>query len=91
MTTIVIDAAQFKTIRRARKIGRSKLAKLSGISERQVEKIENSDATPINEEAMHRISEALRVPVLVLTGQVPPIDEDLQPLVAPKCTSGCCG
>ncbi|MEM6383038.1 MAG: helix-turn-helix transcriptional regulator [Pseudomonadota bacterium] len=89
---IAIDGAQLKSIRRARKIGRPKLAKLSGISERQIAKIEGSCSPLLSQALLSNFSNVLQVPVPVLTGEADPVDFDLEPL-APKAskTCSCCG
>ncbi|MEM1289240.1 MAG: helix-turn-helix transcriptional regulator [Pseudomonadota bacterium] len=87
---IAIDAGRVKAIRRARKIGRPKLAKLSGISERQVAKIENTCSPFLSQELLHRFSRVLRVPKAVLTGEDAPIDDDLRQLPAGKTGCSCC-
>ena len=89
--SIAIKGAQLKAIRRARKIGRPKLAKLSGISERQISKIEGMCSPLVSETLLNNFSGALQVPTTVLTGEEPPLDIDLDPLEATTCTSGCCG
>lgn len=91
MSDVAIDPCRLKTIRRARKIGRPKLAKLSGVSERQVAKIECGDAASMPEGLLQRFSDALQVPVPVLTGDFPIDISDLGTASVPKCTSGCCG
>ena len=40
MTAVQIDTITLKTLRKARKIGRHKLAKQAGLSERQLTKLE---------------------------------------------------
>ncbi len=47
MTTLTIDAARLKTVRKARKIGRPKLAKLVGLTERQLAKLETGTTAPL--------------------------------------------
>jgi len=91
MSSLAIDAARLKTIRKARKIGRPKLAKLVGLTERQVTKIETSGAVQLDTAIAERLSEALQVPLPTLTGDFEISAEDLAPASAQKCTSGCCG
>ncbi|MCP4821767.1 MAG: helix-turn-helix transcriptional regulator [Shimia sp.] len=91
MTTLTIDAARLKTVRKARKIGRPKLAKLVGLTERQLAKLETGTTAPLAEATLDRLSSALSIPVPALTGDLPLIGEDLQPAQKSTCTSGCCG
>lgn len=90
MTEISIDPSRIKTIRKARKIGRPKLAKLTGVTERQLAKIETSSAASLDISALQRLSAALDVPVPTLTGEFEIAQSDLSPASAQKCTSGCC-
>ncbi|TCL09347.1 hypothetical protein BXY66_1392 [Shimia isoporae] len=92
MTALSIDASRLKTLRKARKIGRPKLAKLSGLTERQLAKLESSSGfTPLPEPTVAKLSAALQIPTPALTGELPLIDDDLQPAQKSTCTSGCCG
>jgi transcriptional regulator with XRE-family HTH domain len=84
-------AERVKTIRKARKLGRPKLAKHSGFSERQLAKIETTKTTMLSEVDVLRLSDALQVPPLTLTGDFPVTDDDLKPLDKSSCTTGCCG
>ncbi len=87
-----IDPTVLKTLRKARKIGRPKLAKISGLTERQLMRIEGGDIqTPLAPATGERLSDALQVPFAVLTGELELIDADLQPAKKSSCTSGCCG
>lgn len=91
--TEMILAETLKTVRKARKVGRPKLAKLTGMSERQISKLENANAVhpEITTGMLLRISDALQVPSGVLTGEVDVSEEDMQPLCGTSCSSGCCG
>ncbi|WP_270727177.1 helix-turn-helix domain-containing protein [Shimia sp. Alg240-R146] len=89
MTTLSIDPQRLKTVRKARKLGRSKLAKMGGITERQLTKLETSKAASLPEPAASRLAAALQIPTQALTGELPLIEDDLQP--KSTCTSGCCG
>lgn len=91
MADIAVDSDRIKTIRKARKIGRPKLAKLSGLTERQVAKIETSGAIVLEVSVLHRLSEALQVPAPTLTGEFEIVANDLEPAATKKCTNGCCG
>ncbi|MEP2783432.1 MAG: XRE family transcriptional regulator [Pseudoruegeria sp.] len=90
--TIAIDPTIFKTLRKARKIGRPKLAKLVGLTERQIMRLESTKkAQEVSPLTVERFSAAMQVPAGVLTGELPLVEEDLQQAVKPTCTSGCCG
>ncbi len=91
MKEVQIDAERLKTIRKARKIGRPKLAKLSGITERQMGRIETAGNAVLDASLVIRLSDALQVPPQTLTGEFQMVAEDLEQAQAPKCTSGCCG
>ena len=93
MTDLVLDAEKLKTVRKARKIGRPKLAKLAGTTERQIARLETSGAAhgQVSDAMMDRIAAALQVPLGALTGHLDLVDGDLVPASETKCTSGCCG
>lgn len=91
MTAITIDPTRLKTIRTSRKIGRPKLAKLTGLTERQITKFESASAPQLSAAALHRLAEALQTPAPTLTGEFPLTEDDLTPASATKCTNGCCG
>ncbi|MBE1283829.1 MAG: helix-turn-helix domain-containing protein [Rhodobacteraceae bacterium] len=91
MTGIAIDATRLKTIRKARKIGRPKLAKLAGVSERQLAKLEGANGPLLSEAVLRRLSEALQIPLPTLTGEFPLIEEDLEPVAAQPKSCSCCG
>jgi transcriptional regulator with XRE-family HTH domain len=81
MTTLTIDPQRLKTVRTARKLGRSKLAKLIGLTERQLTRLETASAgASVPEATMNRLAAALAIPALALTGDLPLIAEDLQPV-----------
>lgn len=88
-----IDAATLKTVRTARKVGRPKLAKLIGVTERQISKLESAEAGAgeIPAFQLMRISEALMVPMAVLSGEDPITEADLRPLSSACCTRCSCG
>jgi transcriptional regulator with XRE-family HTH domain len=67
------------------------LAKLTGLTERQLTKIETTHATPIPEATVDRLAAALGVPAPTLTGHLALIEDDLQQEQKSSCTSGCCG
>lgn len=93
MATLTIVPERVKVLRNAHKIGRSKFAKLTGMTERQIAKLEAGDAgdATISEDVAARIAAVLHIPVPALTGELPLVADDLTPPSAPKCTSGCCG
>lgn len=91
MSDLEIVSERVKTIRKARKIGRSKLAKLTGLTERQLTKIETAGTAPLPEVTVGRLAAALGVPTPTLTGHLQMIDDDLQQEQKSSCTSGCCG
>ena len=91
--TAMIHSGALKAIRTARKVGRPKLAKLTGMTERQIAKLETSAAeqSEVSDTVMVRISDALKVPSDVLSGETPVCEADMIPMVSTKCASGCCG
>ncbi|MDX8355739.1 helix-turn-helix domain-containing protein [Cognatiyoonia sp. IB215182] len=91
MTDIAVDAIRIKTIRKARRIGRPKLAKLSGLTERQLTKIETSSTFTLDLSVLGLLSEALQVPIPRLTGEFDISEDDLRPASKRACTNGCCG
>lgn len=91
MPSIAIEPARVKTIRKARKFGRPKLAKLSRLTERQLAKIEQSASATLDLAVVEKLSNALQISSPTLTGEIEIIEADLQPFSAQKCNSGCCG
>lgn len=93
MTEQMIAADTLKAIRKARKLGRPRLAKLSGLTERQITRLEGGAPLKgtMKPDTLSRIACALSVPECVLTGALPLSDDDLQPAASTTCTSGCCG
>jgi len=91
MTEMTIDTNRLKTIRKARKIGRPKLAKLSGLTERRLAKIEAGQQSVLPQAMVLKLSDALKVPSPTLTGQFPLTEDDLKQDVGSTCTNGCCG
>ncbi|MBE1291004.1 MAG: XRE family transcriptional regulator [Rhodobacteraceae bacterium] len=89
MTTLTIDPQRIKTVRKARKLGRPKLAKLVSLTERQLTKLETVKTATLPEPAVLRLATALQIPTQALTGELPLIEDDLKP--KSTCTSGCCG
>jgi transcriptional regulator with XRE-family HTH domain len=86
-----IKSDRLKAIRKGRKIGRPKLAKLSGLTERKLAKIETETSTALPPSIIAKLSAALQVPEPTLTGDFPLIEEDLNPVAKTQCKSGCCG
>lgn len=91
MAELTIDTTRLKAIRKARKIGRPKLAKLSGLTERRLTKIEATHPCVLPEALVLRLSDILNVPSPTLTGQFPLTEDDLKQANAPTCSNGCCG
>ncbi len=93
MDDLTIRPEILKTVRKARKLGRSRLARLSGLTERQISRLEG--ATPIKSglqsDTILRVATALNVPAGVLAGTIPLNDDDLSPASKVTCTNGCCG
>jgi len=85
-----IKSARLKAIRKDRKIGRPKLAKLSGLTERKLAKIEAETSSILPHSTVAILSDVLQVPEPTLTGDFPLNEEDLKPLTKSQCTSGCC-
>ncbi|WP_108815750.1 helix-turn-helix domain-containing protein [Loktanella sp. Alg231-35] len=85
-----IKSDRLKAIRRGRKIGRPKLAKLSGLTERMLAKIEAETQSSLPQSTVAKLSVALQVPELTLTGDFPLSEEDVKPVKKSQCTSGCC-
>lgn len=91
---IHLDPDRLNSVRRARKLGRPKLAKLAGVTERQIARLEGSE--PLSRELTHnlvaRIAAALQIAPEVLTGEAPLTEADLsQASATPTCRTGCCG
>ena len=91
LADIVIDAPTLKTIRKARKLGRPRLARMAGVSERQLSRLEQAAGGAMKADTVTRLAMALEVPEAVLTGAMPMAEADLTPMATSKCTSGCCG
>ena len=92
MTDLIeIKSDRLKAIRKGRKIGRPKLAKLAGLSERKLAKIEAAGLSVLPQATLAKLSDALQVPEPTLTGDFPITSDDLNPVEKTQCTSGCCG
>ena len=91
MTELTIDTDRLKAIRKGRKIGRPKLAKLSGLTERRLAKIEIGQERILPEALVLKLSDALKVPSQTLTGEFPLTGNDLKQDTGSSCSSGCCG
>lgn len=87
-----ILSERFKIIRKARKIGRGKLAKLSGLTERQITRIEQGDisANELSAEQLEQIACSLKISEQALLGGVPLEKGDLLPDAALQCHNSCC-
>ncbi|MBT3619986.1 helix-turn-helix domain-containing protein [Planktomarina sp.] len=90
MLEFEIKSERLKAVRKARKIGRPKLAKQVGITERQLFKIETSETVMLTENAVSKLCQALQINIKTLTGELPMLEKDLRPLQKPQCVSGCC-
>ena len=87
--TMTICPTTLKSLRKARKLGRPKLAKMSGLTERQVARLEG--AAPdrgVDADSVARLAVALHVAPGVLTGAEAVTDLDLATPAKPSC--GCC-
>ena len=92
LTDQAIEALTLKTIRKARKLGRPRLVRLAGITERQLSKLESGQGGQnLQPTTISKLATALAVPQGVLAGDMPMTDDDLTPMATSKCTSGCCG
>lgn len=91
MTDTALLPERLKTIRKARKIGRTKLAKLSGLTERKLTKLETSKGENLSTMSLKQLADVLQITPFVLTGELPLSEHDLQPASTQTCTSGCCG
>ncbi|MEP1767657.1 MAG: XRE family transcriptional regulator [Sulfitobacter sp.] len=92
MTDLInIQSDRLKTIRKGRKMGRPKLAKLAGLTERKLAKIEAEAVILLDQATVVKLASALQVPELTLTGDFPMSQADLNPVEKTQCTSGCCG
>ena len=90
MLEFEIKSERLKAVRKARKIGRPKLDKQVGITERQLFKIETSETVMLTENAVSKLCQALQINIKTLTGELPMLEKDLRPLQKPQCVSGCC-
>ncbi|MEM8537590.1 MAG: helix-turn-helix domain-containing protein [Pseudomonadota bacterium] len=90
MADITVQPERIKTIQKARKIGRSKLAKMSGLTERRLTKLETSASANLDMSVVERLANALAVPAPTLTGEFEIVDADLQSASSTRCSSGCC-
>ncbi len=91
MTTQTIDATRVKALRTSRKIGRPKLAKMTGLSERQIAQLEGTKAiVAVPTVAVERLAHALRITPLVLTGELDMTEDDLQPVQKHGSSCSCC-
>lgn len=92
MATVQIEAARVKQVRTARKIGRPKLAKLTGLTERQIAKIEGEAPAKVSvtDGVAVKLAGALQLPVGALIGELQLLEEDLAPIVVHGSGCGCC-
>ncbi|MBO9475185.1 helix-turn-helix transcriptional regulator [Shimia sp. R10_1] len=94
MTALTLDPQRLKTVRKARKLGRPKLAKLVGLTERQLTKLETaSNGAALPEATLIRIATALQIPAPALTGELPLGEDTLEPVqpISQGSSCSCCG
>ena len=92
MTDLIeIQSDRIKTIRTGRKIGRPKLAKLLGLTERKLAKLETEKRATLPQAVVAKLSAVLDVPEATLTGEFTVTQNDVRPVEKSTCTSGCCG
>ncbi len=63
MTTLTIDPQRLKTVRKARKLGRPKLAKLVSLTERQLTKLAIAKTGPCQPHIGLRLPDVLQTPI----------------------------
>ena len=90
MAELQIKTGQLKAIRVAQKIGRPKLSKQVGLTERKLAKIEKSETAKLSFNTESRLSKALQISSMTLTGEFSVVESDLHPIEKPECTTGCC-
>lgn len=91
-TMFEIQPERVQELRRARGISRSKLAKLSGVTERQIARLEGAlqSKGAINAGMVQRIAAALQIQPETLLGDQPLTELDMA--AAPQARScSCCG
>ena len=90
MTDTMINPESLKTIRKARKLSRPRLARLTGLTERQVARLEGGVPARDNLSSamVLRVAQALQVDPLDLSGEAP-TDHEIQPMSKSSCS--CCG
>ena len=93
MSDMAISSERLKAVRKARKVSRSRLAKMTGLTERQVARLEGASPARggLGAETAARLAAALQIPVEALAGELPLIEDDLVPASQSTCKSGCCG
>ncbi|MCF6444495.1 helix-turn-helix transcriptional regulator [Nereida sp. MMG025] len=89
--SVQIHGDRLKAIRKGRKIGRPKLAKRVGLTERKLTALETQTLAALPMATVTKLADALQVPEPTLTGDLPVSQDDLTPAAKPTCTSGCCG
>lgn len=92
MTEATIDPLTLSTLLKARKFGRPRLAKLAGLTERVVARLEGAAPAKgeVSDEVLQRIAHALQVSPQMLSGKEALTQIDLLPPVG-TCRTGCCG
>jgi len=91
MTTLTIDPATLKSLRKARKLGRPRLAREAGVTERHIARLEGVGPAQgaITPDLVMRLSAVLQVSADVLMGDQPLHEIDLAPRAKSSCS--CCG
>ena len=88
---VSIDAAALKSVRKARKLGRPRLAREVGVTERQIARLEGGGAAGngVAPDLVVKLSAVLEISSDVLIGEQELHDLDLAPRSKKSCS--CCG
>jgi len=88
---LAILPERLNQIRRTRGLGRPRLAKLSGLTERQIARLEGAIASKENctEDTVLRLASALQVRPETLTSSDPISDKDFMVVPQSRCCSRC--
>lgn len=91
MTPLTIDPTTLKSLCKARKLGRPRLAREAGLTERQVARLEGGGPAQgsVTPEQVVKLSAMLQVSADVLVGAAPLHELDLAPRAKSPCS--CCG
>lgn len=90
-TLVTVDAAALKSVRKARKLGRPRLARAVGVTERQIARLEGVGVAGdgVAPELVVKLSAVLDISPDVLIGEQELHDLDLTPRAKSSCS--CCG